>query len=157
MSPATLGIDVAKKDNAEAQREKEKVTIFNRNCMISAEEPILNDLCRQLLIAYEFMTTGKITFEDYDISIKFSEFADDSFENKLEKLGKAYDQEIISDKMFMRKLYGDTLSTADFDEELEWLKEHHTKPRDEGMKGLAGGGANTPGFLNMGEEDEEEL
>ena len=28
MSPATLGIDVAKKDNAAAQREKEKVTIF---------------------------------------------------------------------------------------------------------------------------------
>lgn len=157
MSPATLGIDVAKKDNAEAQREKEKVTIFTRNCMISAEETILQDLCRQLLIAYEFITTGKITVEDYDISIKFSEFADDSFENKLEKLGKAYDQEIISDKMFMRKLYGDTLSTADFDEELEWLKEHHTKPRDEGMKGLAGGGANTPGFLNVGDEDEEEL
>ena len=157
MSPATLGIDVAKKDNAEAQREKEKITIFTRNCMISAEETILNELCRQLLIAYEFMQTGYITSTDYDISIKFSEFADDSFENKLEKLGKAYDQEIISDKMFMRKLYGDTLSTADFDDELEWLKEHHTKPRDEGMKGLAGGGANTPGFLSMEPEDEEEL
>lgn len=157
MSPATLGIDVAKKDNAEAQREKEKVTIFSRNCIISAEETILADLCRQLLVAYEFIQTGSITFENYDISIKFSEFADDSFENKLEKLGKAYDQEIISDKMFMRKLYGDTLSTADFDEELEWLKEHHTKPRDEGMKGLAGGGSNTPGFLNLGDDSEEEL
>lgn len=157
MSPATLGMDIAKKDNAEAQREKEKVTIFNRNCIISAEEPMLNDLCRQLLIAYEFMQKNEITTEDYKISIKFSEFADDSFENKLEKLGKAYDQEIVSDEMFMRKLYGDTLSTADFDKELEWLKEHHTKPRDEGMKGLAGGGANTQGFLNLGDEDESEL
>ena len=31
MSPATLGIDLKKTDNAEAQREKEKVTLHVRN------------------------------------------------------------------------------------------------------------------------------
>ena len=154
MSPATLGIDISKKDNAEAQREKEKVTIFTRNAIIDIEAQILKSLCNQLLCAYEFMTKGKITVHDYDISVKFSEFADDSFENKLEKLSAAYNSTTISDEMFMRKLYGDTLSRAEFERELEWLKKHHTEPKDEGMQGIAGGGDNLEGmFDNMNEED----
>lgn len=160
MSPATLGIDISKKDNAEAQREKEKVTIFTRNLIIDAETDILKDLCSQLLCAYELMRDGAITCDEYEISIKYSEFADDSYENKLEKLGAAYDSENISDEMFMQKLYGDTLSRADYDKELNWLKEHHTKPRDEGMQGMGGGGKNMPGMMNNmmnPYEDEEEI
>lgn len=147
MSPATLGIDISKKDNAEAQREKEKVTIFTRNAIIDTETNILKSLCNQLLCAYEFMNKGEITVQDYNISVKFSEFADDSYENKLEKLTAAYNSETISDKMFMTKLYGDTLTPEEFEEELEWLKEHHTEPRDEGMLGVAGGGVNVPGIM----------
>lgn len=161
MSPATLGIDIAKKDNAEAQREKEKVTIFTRNMIIEEETEILQNLCSQLLCAKEFMMKGKITVRDYDISVKFSEFADDSFENKLEKLSAAFDSETISEKIYMQKLYGNSLNRADYEAEEKWLKEHHTKPRDEGMQGMAGGGQNAPGMLeNMmggaddnGEED----
>ena len=161
MSPATLGIDIAKKDNAEAQREKEKVTIFTRNMIIEEETEILKDLCSQLLCAKELMDKNEITVRDYDISVKFSEFADDSFETKLEKLGAAFDSETISEEMYMQKLYGNSLSKADYDKELKWLKEHHTKPRDEGMQGMAGGGENAPGMLeNMmgaGDDGEEEI
>lgn len=158
MSPATLGIDISKKDNAEAQREKEKVTIFTRNAIIDTETNILKSLCNQLLCAYEFMNKGEITVQDYNISVKFSEFADDSYENKLEKLTAAYNSETISDKMFMTKLYGDTLTPEEFEEELEWLKEHHTEPRDEGMLGVAGGGVNVPGIIeNEGVEPFEEF
>lgn len=158
MSPATLGIDISKKDNALAQREKEKVTIFTRNMIIDSETDILKELCSQLLCAYEFMQSGKITCTEYDISVKFSEFADDSYENKLEKLGAAYDSENISDEMFMQKLYGDTLSRAEYEKELKWLKEHHTKNIDNGMMGMAGDGANLEGMLdnrkNPYEDDE---
>lgn len=163
ISPATLGIDIAKKDNAEAQREKEKVTIFTRNAIIDIETKILKSLCNQLLCAYEFMWKGKITVLDYDISVKFSEFADDSFENKLEKLSAAYNSTTISDEMFMKKLYGDTLSRAEFDTELEWLRKHHTEPKDEGMKGIAGGGDNLEGMFGGDEiegienESEEDM
>lgn len=145
MSPATLGIDIAKKDNAEAQREKEKVTIFTRNAIIDKETDILRGVLNEMLCAYEFMHSGVITVQDYDISIKFNEFADDSFENKLEKLGAAFAQENLSEDMYMQKLYGDTLSPADFKKELDWLKEHHTAPRDDGMLGAEGGGMNIPG------------
>lgn len=160
MSPATLGIDISRKDNAMAQREKEKVTIFTRNGIIDAETEILKDVCNQLLCAYEFMNTGKMTVLEYDISVKFSEFADDSFENKLKELSAAFNSETMSEKMFMNKLYGDTLSEEEYRAELEWLKEHHTEPKDEGMLGAAGGGANLPGMMdNQGvdTDDYEEL
>lgn len=162
MSPATLGIDIAKKDNAEAQREKEKVTIFTRNAIIDAEEIILKSLCKQLLCSYELMHTGIITKKDYDISVKFSEFADDSYENKLEKLGQAFDNQLISEDMFMKKLYDNTLTKEEYDKEMEWLKKNHTEPRVEGQKGAAAGammgGMNPEAMAEMdqfGSEDEE--
>ena len=139
MSPATLGIDIAKKDNAEAQREKEKVTIFTRNWIIDSETDIVKSVCEQLLCAYEYMKTGKITKFDYNITVKYSEFADDSYENKLEKLGEAFDSELLSEKMFMDRLYGDSLSAEEYERELNWLKENHTKPKTEGMKGAFAG------------------
>lgn len=139
MSPATLGIDIAKKDNAEAQREKEKVTIFTRNAIIESEHDIINDVCQELLRAYELMHTGKITKQKYDITIKFSEFADDSYENKLEVLGKAFDNELISEEMYMDKLYGDTLSDKEYEKELNWLIENHTKPKQQAMGNMIQG------------------
>lgn len=154
ISPATLGIDLAKKDNAQAQREKEKVTIFTRNGIIDSETEILTQVCNQLLCAYEFMSTGEITCKDYDISIKFSEFADDSFENKLQKLSEAYSGNNISDEMYLNKLYGDTLSPAEYERELKWLKEFHSEPRKDGMMGAGGDGYNMPGMMG---EDEVQL
>lgn len=158
MSPATLGIDIAKKDNAEAQREKEKVTIFTRNSIIDVETEILKSLCSQLLCAYEFMQTGTITCKDYEISVKFSEFADDSYENKLSVLSQAFDTQALSEEMYMSKLYGDTLTKAEWDRELDWLKENHTQPKVDGMQGIAGGGENMPGmFGGIGDDEETEL
>lgn len=148
MSPATLGIDIAKKDNAEAQREKEKVTIFTRNTIIDSETEILKSLCNQLLCAYEFMHNQTITCKDYDISIKFSEFADDSYESKLKELGAAYDSLTISTEMFLDKLYDGTLNKADYERELKFLRENHDEPRRQGMTGVAGGGDNMEGLIN---------
>lgn len=159
LSPATLGIDVAKKDNAEAQREKQKVTIFTRNMIIEEEKEILEQLCNQLLIAKEYMDKGEITVQDYNLSVKFSEFADEAFETKLEKLGAAFDAENMSEEMYVDKLYGDSITEEEKDKELEWLKDHHTKPRDEGMQGIAGDGANTEGLMEnmMGQDGEENI
>lgn len=155
MSPATLGIDISKKDNAEAQREKEKVTIFTRNGIIDSETKILKNLCSQLLCANELKQSGLMTVNKYNISVKYSEFADDSFENKLEKLGAALDSQCISEDMYMEKLYGDTLSNEEYQREKQWLEEHHTKPHDAGMLGIAGGGSNFG--KNFGGNDEEEI
>lgn len=130
MSPATLGIDVAKKDNADAQREKEKITIFTRNALIQAETRILKNLFNQLLIAVQLMNEDICTCTDYSISIKFSEFADDSFENKLQKLGEAYVKGTLSTEMYLDKLYGDTLSTVEYGREKKYLEEKQEKDND---------------------------
>lgn len=147
LSPATLGIDIAKKDNAAAQREKEKVTIFTRNALINGEERILRSLMEQMLMAKEFMDTGAVSVHTYDISVKFNEFADDSFENKLEALGKAYDMEEISTDMYLNKLYGDTLSDEERAAEKEFL-ESARKARTEAYSNADGGGANTQGMID---------
>lgn len=147
LSPATLGIDIAKKDNAAAQREKEKVTIFTRNALINGEERILRSLMEQMLMAKEFMDTGAVSVHSYDISVKFNEFADDSFENKLEALGKAYDMEEISTDMYLNKLYGDTLSEEERAAEKEFL-ESARQARTEAYSNAGGGGANTQGMID---------
>lgn len=147
LSPATLGIDIAKKDNAAAQREKEKVTIFTRNALINGEERILRSLMEQMLMAKEFMDTGAVSVHSYDISVKFNEFADDSFENKLEALGKAYDMEEISTDMYLNKLYGDTLSAEERAAEKEFL-ESARQARTEAYSNADGGGTNTQGMID---------
>ena len=150
MSPATLGIDVAKKDNADAQREKEKVTIFTRNTIIDAEKRILKSLFNQVLGAVEYLRTGKITVRDFTIGIKFSEFADDSFENKLQKLGEAYIKGTLSTDMYLDKLYGDSLSQSDKEKEKKYLEEKNNESESEGQ-----GMPMIPGMNGPVQEDDE--
>lgn len=149
MSPATLGIDVAKKDNADAQREKEKITIFTRNVLIQAETRILNSLFNQVLEAVQIMREEMSTCSDYSISVKFSEFADDSFENKLKNLGEAYVKGTISTDMYLEKLYGESLSETEFDREKKYLKEKE-KQDNNPFDDL--NGANPEAGFDMGDE-----
>lgn len=123
ISPATLGLDIAKKDNAEAQREKEKVTVFTRNNMAGTEKKILEKLFNELLCANELMHTGRITVFDYTISVVYPEFADESFENKITVLGEQLNKGVISPEMYLAKLYNGKLSESDYNRELKYLKD----------------------------------
>ena len=147
LPPAPLRIDIAKKEKAAAQREKERVTIFTRNGLIDGETEILKEVLTQLTMAKEFMDTGMITKTAYNISVKFNEFADDSFENKLDVLGKAYDMEEISADMYIEKLYGDTLSRAEKEKEKSFLEESR-QARTDAYSNADGGGANTQGMID---------
>ena len=133
MSPATLGIDVAKKDNAAAQREKEKVTIFTRNTVIYEETKIFRQLANDLLVAWELMHTGKATCKHYDVSVKYEEFADASFENKLETVLAGWQAGIMSDETALRYIHGDRLGDKMFEKELNWVKNEREKAENNGM------------------------
>jgi len=148
ISPATLGIDIAKKDNAEAQREKEKVTIFTRNVMLQAETTVLEKLFSQCLCAYELMHKGVITVKNYDISIKFSEFADASFESKLGSLIPAMQTQIMSPRMFVTKLYGESLDEKDFETEVKYIEDQLEADKEPDMEEEAG-------MLDLLKEDKE--
>ena len=121
LSPSTMGIDLAKKDNADAQREKEKITIMTRNNVIDMETKIIKDLVSLALFMKEYMDTGSISIKEYDISVKYSEFANPSFESLSSILSPMFTGGSISTEMYVNKLYGDSLSEEEKLKEIAWL------------------------------------
>lgn len=130
MSPATMGIDIAKKDNADAQREKEKVTIFTRNNLLDEEEPVFEHVCSDLLVAYELMNLKEgeqLSCTEYQINVQYPEFANDSWEKKLEAVQTGWSGGLLSDQMAIDLLHGDSISKETKDRELKFLKDQRAK------------------------------
>lgn len=152
LSPATLGIDVAKKDNAMAQREKEKVSIMFRNNIINSETNMIKDIVTLSLMLKEYMDTGMITLQDYDINVKYCEFANPSTETMLPILGNAWSQGQISTERFAKMMWPDD-SDEERAKEIAWLDENRQKD-DFDLQGLM----NNEGRINenMGSANEDE-
>ena len=55
ISPSTLGIDTKKLDNAEAQREKEKTTLYTRNAIVEALQETLPKVVSAAVNAYNIL------------------------------------------------------------------------------------------------------
>lgn len=136
LSPCSLGIDIAKRDNADAQREKEKETIFTRNHICRAEARMLKSLFNQILMACEWLAGGEITEDDYDVSVEYDEFATESYERKMEALSPCLINSAISPEMFVEKIYANSLSEAKRDREVRWIRDKLEK--DEAAAGDEG-------------------
>ncbi|UMZ01808.1 capsid protein [Roseburia rectibacter] len=120
ISPSTLGIDVKKLDNAEAQREKEKATLYTRNKIVDALQNVLPQLVDAVLKAYA--TWNKQTVEDIDADIPFGEYANPSFESQVETVSKARTGQIMSIEASVEELYGDSRDEQWKMEEIARLK-----------------------------------
>lgn len=120
ISPSTLGIDVKKLDNAEAQREKEKTTLYTRDAIIEAVQEIIPDLVSASINTYNIMHGGSM--EEVEVNIPFGEYANPSFESQVETIGKAKTQGIMSIEQCVEELYGDTLDEHCKKEEVARLK-----------------------------------
>lgn len=130
MSPAAMGIDIAKKDNAEAQREKNQTTIFTRNNLLDEEGEVFEHVASDLLVAYDLMHMApgeNLTVTEYDISVQYPEFASDSFESKLETVQTGWSGGLLSDEMAIDMLYGDSISKDIRKRELNFLQEQRAK------------------------------
>lgn len=114
LSPSTLGIDVKKLDNAEAQREKEKVTLYTRNKLVQAIQKTIPLLVDMVLKARN--TQLMVPIEDVTADIPFGEYANPSFESQVETVGKGKTQGIMSIEACVDELYGDS-------KDEEWKKE----------------------------------
>ena len=121
LSPATLGIDVARKDNAAAQREKEKVTIMVRNMVIAAETGIVKALASLVADMHGYMRTGRVSLGEKDIGVKFPMFANPTFEEMSKVLYPMWEAGAISTRLYVEKLYGDALSEREKAEEIAAL------------------------------------
>lgn len=123
VSPSTLGIDVKKLDNAEAQREKEKATLYTRNRMVTVLQKALPKLVHACVHAWQ--TANGMPLSEFDVDIQFGEYANPSFESVVETVGKARVQGIMSIEACVEELYGDTRDD-------EWKAEEVARLKAEG-------------------------
>lgn len=114
ISPSTLGIDVKKMDNAEAQREKEKATLYTRNKIVEAMQNIVPVLVNVVLKSWA--TWNEQGIEEVKVEVPFGEYANPSFESQVETVSKGKQGGIMSIEAAVEELYGDT-------KEDEWKKE----------------------------------
>lgn len=153
MSPSTLGIDLKKTENAESQREKEKVTLHVRNKIVDALNETLPELFRVILQCYDIMC-GK-TPGDYEPSVKFGEYASPDFSTTVDTVGKAKQYGIMSIETSVDQLYGDTWSQEEKDAEIERLKaEQGIQELEEPAVNQETGGFSVQGFGTGGTVDE---
>lgn len=121
ISPSTLGIDVKKLDNGEAQREKEKATLYTRDGIVDALTEAVKTLVETALRAYaEWMETS---YKETGISVDFGAYANPSFESQVETVSKARMAGIMSIEASIDELYGDDRDAEWKAQEIERLKE----------------------------------
>lgn len=123
ISPSTLGIDVKKLDNAEAQREKEKTTLYTRNKVLDT----LDDVIKAVVItALKFSDTlqNKSTDENIKVTVSHGGYANPSFEAQIETISKASAANIMSTEACVDELYGN-------DKDEEWKAEEVKRIKEE--------------------------
>lgn len=122
ISPSTLGIDNKKLDNAEAQREKEKTTLYTRGMIIETLSEFIPAVINTVLKANAQMQKESILPDDKDVSVKFGEYANPSFEAQIETISKGKTGGIMSIEASVEELYGDSKTEEWKQEEIQRLK-----------------------------------
>lgn len=123
ISPSTLGIDLKKTDNAEAQREKEKTTLYTRNKIVDTLTEVIPHLVEIILKTNDIL--NKKTPGEYEAAITFGEYASPSFDTVVEIVGKAKSYGIMSIEKVVDELYGDTMTDEEKAEEVQRIKEQN--------------------------------
>lgn len=123
ISPSTLGIDLKKTDNAEAQREKEKTTLYTRGKLVDILTEVIPELVNIILKTNDALN-GKNAGE-YEVSIAFGEYASPSFDAVVETLGKAKTYGVMSIEQCIEEMYGDTWTDEEKEEEIQRIKEQN--------------------------------
>lgn len=121
ISPATLGIDLKKTDNAEAQREKEKTTLYTRSKIIDTLQKVL-----PCVIAVA-MQANDLLYEknpgEYEVTLNFGEYASPSFDTVVDTVGKAKMNGVMSIEQCVEEMYGDDWTDEEKALEVQRIKE----------------------------------
>ena len=106
ISPSTLGIDLKKTDNAEAQREKEKTTLYTRGKIVDVLTEVIPLLVDITLKVYDNMKEKSP--KEYTATVTFGEYASPDFGSVVEVVGQAKSFGVMSLEQAIEELYGDT-------------------------------------------------
>ncbi|BDU91764.1 capsid protein [Clostridium perfringens] len=123
ISPSTLGIDLKKTDNAEAQREKEKTTLYTRGKLVDILTEVIPELVNIILKTNDVL--NKKNTGVYEVSIVFGEYASPSFDAVVETVGKAKTYGVMSIEQCIKEMYGDTWTDEEKEEEIQRIKEQN--------------------------------
>ena len=121
ISPADFGIDLAKKDNASAIREKERQTLFTRNMVCDKEKKFIISVLKKALVLEDVIRFNKPGNYD-NIQVKFDKFANPSKEERLTTWLPVFNSGAISIERFIEEIYQDELSDEEKQKEIERLK-----------------------------------
>ncbi|MCL2855994.1 MAG: capsid protein [Defluviitaleaceae bacterium] len=116
IAPATLGIDLKRNDNAAAQREREKATLYTRGRIIDGLRRVLSQLVNTVLIAHGGENGT------HQVTVEFGEYATPTFDAQIESIAKGVAAGIISHHTAVNQLYGDTWTDEQKAAEVERLR-----------------------------------
>lgn len=123
VSPSTLGIDLKKTDNADAQREKEKTTLTTRGKIVDTLIEVIPRLINTVLKCKNGISEKPTKYTDVEIKVVFGEYASPSFNDKVIVLKDASASNIMSIEKIVEELWGDSLSDKEKSEEVERIKQ----------------------------------
>ena len=126
ISPASFGFDISRKDNAMAQREKEKITIQTLKDYKEYEIPIMEDVAKVLLACDNLMKDKNYKYEDIKVEVKFKDYATPSLSEKIQAYKEAYLSGAISIDRYIDELYGDESQDAKDKEKQALLEARQT-------------------------------
>lgn len=121
ISPSTISItlqDTAliSSDSGESQREKEKQTLYTINKIKNSLYDVLPTVVVTTLKLYNMLNGQNSLMEKDDVIVKFSEYANPSFESQMETLHKANPNiDVLTIDELVEELYGDTKSEEEKD------------------------------------------
>ena len=128
ISPSSLGIEIQRNSNAEAMREKEKVTLVTRDDIIDNEKGAIRRLLELAMRVYDVMQ-GKGAAMEYDIAVDYPDFSSPTFEQVSATLLPLWMADAISPKQFAKLLHTDTLTDEDLEKEIAYLESKKAAPK----------------------------
>lgn len=147
ISPSTLGIDLKKTDNAEAQREKEKTTLYTRSKIVDALNEVIPLLAETVLKVEDTMKEKPPG--EYEVSVSFGEYASPDFTTVVETVGKAKSLGVMSLEKAIDEMYGDTMTDEEKALEVERIRKDGSTTMEEPE-------IKVPGLDDEAAEDDED-
>ena len=121
MSRYTLGYDTSRTENADAQREKEKTTLYTRRNVINIVSRAIEQLVRTSIAAQQ---TAQNTFNpdvlDLGVSVDFDEYAAPDMDSVVTTVAKAVN--LMSIEARVEELWGNSKTEEWKQEEIKRLK-----------------------------------
>lgn len=107
ISPASFGFDISRKDNALAQREKEKITLQTLKDFKEYEVDVIEQLGKALLTCYDLMTKQQFEYREYELEVSFKDYATPSLSEKINTYKDAVLSGVMSVDRFIQECYGE--------------------------------------------------